>query len=201
ARKAAEAIAEDKTREIYETNIRLQELNNRLEELVQQRTTELAAARDEAVRASQTKSDFLASMSHELRTPLNAIIGYSEILLEESDDLVLPEIRLDLEKIRGAGKHLLGLINDILDLSKIEAGRMDVFYETFDVVSLLNEVSTTVQPLVRKNDNRLSVNCEPDLGTLRSDQTKVRQILLNLLSNASKFTTRGRITLLARRPR
>ena len=133
ARKAAETIAEEKTREIYEANVQLQHLNSRLEELVRERTTELAAARDEAVRASQAKSDFLASMSHELRTPLNAIIGYSEMLLEEADELVRPELKPDLEKIRGAGKHLLGLINDILDLSKIEAGKMDVFPETFDV--------------------------------------------------------------------
>ena len=200
ARKAAEAIAEEKTREIYDTNVRLQQLNNRLEELVRQRTTELAAARDEAVRASQAKSDFLASMSHELRTPLNAIIGYSEILLEESDDLVRPELRLDLEKIRGAGKHLLGLINDILDLSKIEAGKMDVFVENFDVVALLEEVRATVRPLVAKNGNTFALRCGPDLATLRSDQTKVRQILLNLLSNATKFTTQGHITLAARRP-
>jgi signal transduction histidine kinase/DNA-binding response OmpR family regulator len=201
ARKAAEAIAEEKTREIYDANVRLQQLNNRLEELVGQRTTELAAARDEAIRASKAKSDFLASMSHELRTPLNAIIGYSEILLEESEDLVRPELRPDLEKIRGAGRHLLGLINDILDLSKIEAGKMDLFLETFDVVALLDDVRATVQPLVAKNGNTFTVNCGPQLGTLRSDQTKVRQILLNLLSNAAKFTTKGQITLTARRTR
>jgi len=200
ARKAAEAIAEEKTREIYETNVRLQQLNNQLEELVRQRTTELAAARDEAIRASQAKSDFLASMSHELRTPLNAIIGYSEILLEEAEDLVRPELRPDLEKIRGAGKHLLGLINDILDVSKIEAGKMDLFLENFDVAALLSDVSATVQPLIAKNSNVFEVHCDPDLGTAHSDQTKVRQILLNLLSNAAKFTKQGRIKLTARRP-
>src|SRR5262249_5807062 len=201
ARKAAEAIAEEKTREIYDANVRLQQLNDRLEELVEQRTTELAGARDEAIRASKAKSDFVASMSHELRTPLNAIIGYSEILLEESEDQVRPELKPDLEKIRGAGRHLLGLINDILDLSKIEAGKMDVFIETFDVVALLDDVRTTVQPLVAKNGNSFTVHGGSELGTLRSDQIKVRQILLNLLSNAAKFTTKGQITLTARRTR
>jgi signal transduction histidine kinase/CheY-like chemotaxis protein len=199
ARKAAETIAEEKTREIYDANIRLQQLNNHLEELVRQRTTEVAAARDEAIRASQAKSDFLASMSHELRTPLNAIIGYSEILLEESGDLVRPELRPDLEKIRGAGKHLLDLINDILDLSKIEAGKMDLFLESIDVAGLLTDVRATVQPLMAKNGNMFEVHCGPDLGTARLDQTKVRQILLNLLSNAAKFTKQGRIMLTARR--
>ena len=199
ARKAAEAIAEEKTREIYETNIRLQQLNSRLEELVRQRTVELAAARDEAVRASQAKSDFLASMSHELRTPLNAIIGYSEILLEETDELGQPAIRSDLEKIRGAGKHLLGLINDVLDLSKIEAGRMEIFPEMFAVADMLAEVRATIEPLVAKNGNRLVVEAAADLGEMCSDQTKIRQNLFNLLSNAAKFTHSGTITLGARR--
>ena len=200
ARKAAEAIAEERTREIYATNVRLQQLNNDLEELVRQRTAELAAARDEAVRASQAKSDFLASMSHELRTPLNAIIGYSEMLLEESDELLRPEIRPDLEKICGAGKHLLSLINDILDLSKIEAGKMNVFVESFDVVTLLADVRATIEPLMGRNSNTFEVRCGADLGTLHSDQTKVRQILFNLLSNAAKFTRMGRVTLAATRP-
>jgi signal transduction histidine kinase/CheY-like chemotaxis protein len=199
ARKAAELIAEEKTREIYDANIQLQQLNNHLEELVRQRTAEVAAARDEAIRASQAKSDFLASMSHELRTPLNAIIGYSEILLEESDDLVSPELKPDLEKIRGAGKHLLGLINDILDLSKIEAGKMDLFLESIDVAVLLADVSATVQPLMAKNGNLFDVRYGPDLGMTHSDQTKIRQILLNLLSNAAKFTKQGRVVLAARR--
>ena len=199
ARKAAETIAEEKTREIYEANVQLQHLNSRLEELVRERTTELAAARDEAVRASQAKSDFLASMSHELRTPLNAIIGYSEILIEEADELARPELKPDLEKIRGAGKHLLGLINDILDLSKIEAGKMDVFRETFDVPALLGDVRATVEPLMARNGNTFEIRQGQDLGTMRSDQTKMRQILFNLLSNAAKFTKQGRIILSASR--
>jgi signal transduction histidine kinase/CheY-like chemotaxis protein len=199
ARKAAEMIAEQKTREIYDANIRLQQLNNHLEDLVRQRTAELADARDEAIRASKAKSDFLASMSHELRTPLNAIIGYSEILLEESSDDLPPELVPDLEKIRGAGKHLLGLINDILDLSKIEAGKMDLFVESIDVEVLLADVSATVQPLMAKNGNVFETSFGPDLGIAQSDQTKMRQILLNLLSNAAKFTKQGRITLAARR--
>jgi len=199
ARKAAEAIAEEKTREIYEANVRLQQLNGRLEELVQQRTVELAAARDEAVRASRAKSDFLANMSHELRTPLNAIIGYSEILLEEAAELGQPALRSDLEKICGAGRHLLGLINDILDLSKIEAGRMEIFPETFVVPGMLAEVQATIEPLVAKNGNRLVVEAAADLAEMRSDLTKVRQTLFNLLSNAAKFTRSGTITLGARR--
>ena len=198
ARKDAEAIAEEKTREIYEANVRLQRLNDRLEEIVRQRTGELAAARDEAVRASQAKSDFLASMSHELRTPLNAIIGYSEMLLE-AEDAGAQDLKLDLEKIRAAGKHLLSLINDILDLSKIEAGKMDVFVEEFDVATMLAEVEVVARQLMAKNANTFEVRCAPDLGTMRSDQTKVRQNLFNLISNAAKFTKQGRITLDVRR--
>ena len=199
ARKEAEAIAEEKTREIYEANVRLRCLNDGLEELVRQRTGELAAARDEAVRASQAKSQFLASMSHELRTPLNAIIGYSEMLHEEAEDLGQDAFLADLEKINGAGKHLLGLINNILDLSKIEAGKMDVLIEDFEVAALIGEVQSVIQPLMAKNANTLAVDCAPDLGAMRSDQTKLRQGLFNLLSNAAKFTKQGTITLTARR--
>jgi signal transduction histidine kinase/CheY-like chemotaxis protein len=199
ARKAAEAIAEQKTREIYEANTRLQRLNDHLEDLVQQRTAELAAARDEAVQASQAKSSFLASMSHELRTPLNAIIGYSEMLLEQADEAGQGDLVPDLDKIRTAGKHLLGLINDILDLSKVEAGKMDVLVEEFDVATMLANVRATIEPLMAKNGNSFEVRCAPYLGTMRSDQVKVRQSLFNLLSNAAKFTKQGRVTLEARR--
>ncbi|MEO5510570.1 MAG: HAMP domain-containing sensor histidine kinase [Longimicrobiales bacterium] len=145
--------------------------------------------------ANQTKSDFLANMSHELRTPLNAIIGYSEMLIDDADESTTGEFVPDLKKIQSSGRHLLGLINDILDLSKVESGRMDVYLETFDLAALLNEVASTVRPLMEKNRNNVEVSVSPDLGEVMSDQVKVRQILLNLLSNASKFTEEGKITL------
>ncbi len=164
---------------------------------LKRREQEVAAARDEAMRATQAKSQFLASMSHELRTPLNAIIGYSEMLQEEAEDLGQDRFLPDLMKIREAGKHLLSLINDVLDLSKIEAGKMDVVVEEFEVADLIEQVHSVIAPLIAKNANVLKMICAPDLGTMRSDQTKLRQGLLNLLSNAAKFTDSGRITLTA----
>ncbi len=161
--------------------------------------TELLKARQDAEAANRAKSQFLAHMSHELRTPLNAIIGYSEMVEEEVGDLGHAELAPDLQKIRAAGRHLLALINDILDLSKIEAGKLELFVEPFEVRQVVDEVATTVRPLVEKNANRLELACAPDLGTMRADLVKVRQTLLNLLSNASKFTERGTITLAARR--
>ena len=161
--------------------------------------TELLLARREAEAANSAKSQFLASMSHELRTPLNAIIGYSEMLQEEVADLGQTALAPDLEKIHTAGRHLLALINDILDLSKIEAGKTELFLETFEAGAMLRDVTTTVQPLVAKNGNRLVVEEGAGLGTMRADLTKVRQVLLNLLSNACKFTERGTVTLAAAR--
>ena len=152
-------------------------------------------AKDAAEQASRSKSTFLANMSHELRTPLNAIIGYSEMLQEEATDRGYEDFCPDLQKIRTAGKHLLALINEILDLSKIEAGKMALCLETFDVSQMLREVVTTVEPLVTKNANTLSVQGAETIGTMYSDVTRVKQSVLNLLSNAGKFTEHGSITL------
>ncbi|WP_254565828.1 CHASE4 domain-containing protein [Oscillatoria sp. HE19RPO] len=156
---------------------------------------ELYQAKVTAELANKSKSQFLANMSHELRTPLNAIIGYSEILQEEAEELEPEELNADLGKIEAAGRHLLGLINDILDLSKIEAGKMELYLESFEVPVALQEVVFTVQPLLQKNENQLQVDCEPEIGEMYADVTKVRQILLNLLGNACKFTHQGTIFL------
>jgi signal transduction histidine kinase len=174
--------------EIEAKNLELQKANAAAE-----------AARELASLASQAKSSFLAGVSHELRTPLNAIIGYSEMLQEETQDLGVAQLNPDLQKINAAARHQLALVNDILDLSKIEAGKMTVFVESFDIAKLIAEVTSTIRPLVDKNANSLSVDCPSNLGLMRSDQTKVRQVLFNLLSNACKFTKRGEIQLMASR--
>ncbi|MEG4456567.1 PAS domain S-box protein [Microcoleus sp. N9_A1] len=159
----------------------------------------LQLAAEAAEAASTAKSAFLANMSHELRTPLNAIIGYSEMLQEETEELGYDELTPDLDKIRTSGRHLLSLINDILDISKIEAGRMDLYLETFDIAALIKEVASTAVPLIQKNGNTLNLHKISNIGTMHGDITKVQQILLNLLSNAAKFTQNGTITLTASR--
>jgi len=148
-----------------------------------------------AEEANKVKSDFLASMSHELRTPLNAIIGYSELLQEEAEELGQSSFVDDIKKINSSGKHLLTIINDILDLSKIEAGKMDLYVETFSIKNLIEDVMNTIQPLVNQNENKFIVNCEPAIDKMSADMQKVKQSLFNLLSNACKFTEQGMITL------
>ncbi|MCG5059124.1 MAG: response regulator [Limnoraphis sp. WC205] len=155
----------------------------------------LKQAKEAAVAASRAKSTFLANMSHELRTPLNAIIGYGEILAEEAEDSGYGDLVPDLERICNAGRNLLTLINDILDISKIEAGRMDLYPEAFNISTLIESVISTAQPLVDRNGNTLEVECDSEIEMMIADVTKVQQILLNLLSNAAKFTTAGQIKL------
>jgi GAF domain-containing protein/DNA-binding response OmpR family regulator/anti-sigma regulatory factor (Ser/Thr protein kinase) len=145
--------------------------------------------------ADRHKSEFLANMSHELRTPLNAIIGYSEMLQEDAEDLGAEQFTDDLKKINAAGKHLLELINAVLDLSKIEAGKMELYLESFEVAGLVHDIAAVIQPLADKNGNRLEVRCPAAIGAMHADLTKVRQALFNLLSNACKFTERGTVSL------
>ncbi len=156
---------------------------------------EAEKARLSAEEASRTKSAFLANMSHELRTPLNAIIGYSEMIIEEVNDRGEEDLEPDLRKIQTSGKHLLSLINDILDLSKIEAGKMTLYFEEFNVPQTVREIASTIEPLLVKNGNTLELDCPDEVGMIYADVTKTRQILFNLLSNASKFTTKGKVGL------
>ena len=157
------------------------------------------AAREAAEEANRAKSAFLANMSHELRTPLSAVIGYSELLEEEAEEMGAASMLADLGRVKGNARHLLGLINDVLDLSKVEADRMDVFVEEFDVAGFVRDAAATVEPLVRRKSNSLALDLADGLGAMRSDSVKLRQCLFNLLGNAAKFTEGGRIVLRVRR--
>ena len=180
----------------------IKQLNSSLQEKVDKATTDLTKANEkleisvyEAQMASRAKSSFLANMSHELRTPMNAILGYSEILEEDVKDGYVKGLIPDIQKIQHAGKHLLALISDILDLSKIEAGKMEIHLETVDLKDLIEDVAVTIDPLADKNNNEFEVKFDNSLGVIRADITKLKQILFNLLSNSFKFTHDGRVSL------
>jgi signal transduction histidine kinase len=164
-----------------------------------QTEAELQEAKEAAEAANRAKSTFLANMGHELHTPLHHIIGYSEMLQEEAFDLRQESFLPDLRKIEAAGKHLLTLVDSILDLAKIEAGKMELQLETFRLPALIDEVVTTARSLIEENGNTLEVRCSDNLGDMYGDRTKIRQVLLNLLSNAAKFTEQGMITLMVER--
>jgi signal transduction histidine kinase len=179
---------------VFKTNlIRI----NQLIDEQHQAAAEIREAKEAADAANLAKSSFLANMSHELRTPMNAILGYSEMLIEDAEESEQKEYVPDLKKINQSGRHLLNLINDVLDLSKIESGKMTVYAEEFDVNALVDTISTMTQPLLSNNENILKVVCKNNLGHASQDLTKLRQSLLNLMSNAAKFTTKGLITLYA----
>ena len=190
-RNKLEERVNERTAELNEINLQLKE------EIEIRKKTELAfkKAKEVAEQANLAKSQFLANMSHELRTPLNAIIGYSEILFEEAKDQENSDYTNDLLKIMQAARHLLAMINDVLDLSKIEAGKMQIHTETFDLAEIVSEITNTISPLTTKNKNVLQVIWQGREGLVHSDVTKIRQILINLLGNASKFTDQGIIQL------
>ena len=167
----------------------------RVEHENERMNTELIVARDQALEASRAKTVFLANMSHELRTPMNAILGYSEMLIEDAGLMSSEEVAADLQKIRNAGKHLLALINDVLDLSKIESGKMTLHHESFLIGELVQDVVSTIEPIALKNQNRIVVHCPAEIGAMYSDAMKVRQSLMNLLSNACKFSQNSVIDL------
>jgi len=193
AREEAERYAESKTRALYESNQELSKLKAELEDLVEVRTAELDDARETADQASATKSLFVASLSHELRTPLNAIIGYGEMLSEDLVALELEDLAHDAQRILGAGNYLMVLINDLLDLEKVEAGELGINLEEVALEPLLQGVAEIIGPQLEANRNRLEVEVADTAASVFTDSMRLRQILHNLLSNASKFTHDGRI--------
>ena len=191
ARKDAESIAEEKTREIFQANVALRELTNNLEKMVLKRTAELEVARDEAMASSQAKSEFLANMSHELRTPLNAIIGFSKVLSKnKAGNLTTKDISY-VTKVHHNGEHLLSLVNDILDISKIEAGHLELDLSRLGLADLVKEVIEQCEGQISDGHITLEAELPLDIADMETDVAKLRQVLINLVGNALKFTHEG----------
>jgi signal transduction histidine kinase len=185
-------------REIQNVREKVQESHSLMQKErveIQKYKLEAKRANVQAQTAKQAKAQFLANMNHELRTPMNAIIGYTEILQEDAKEQELEDFFFDLQKIHGASSHLLDLINNLFDLSKIESRQMDLYIDTFDIAPMIQDIAATIVPLLEKQSNILKVNCNSALGTMTTDLTKVRQNLFNLLSNANKFSKRSTISL------
>ena len=188
-------FTESQVRKVSETMSELEESHNELEYRVNERTEQLAQARDEALASNKSKDNFLATMSHELRTPLNIIIGYSEMLEEQAEEDKIKGFAPDLRKIKSAAIHQLKLVSSILDISKIEEGQLEINPVEFDIEKLVAEIEESARPLVKKNNNVFEVKCMAGIGMMYSDNMRIHQILLNLLSNSAKFTTDGRVSL------
>ena len=188
-------LTESQTRDVNNAILEIEESHKLLEERVNQRTKELSEARDEALISNKTKDEFLATMSHELRTPLNIILGYSELLAEIAEDEGCKNIIPDLNRIENAAKHQLTLVNSLLDISKIEDGKLEVHAIDFDVEALITDIDASAKLLALENNNVFEVNCMHGIGMMYSDNIRIRQILLNLIGNAAKFTKEGIITL------
>lgn len=188
-------LTESQARDVKEAISEIEKSYHLLEERVEKRTHQLALARDEALASNKAKDIFLANMSHELRTPLNIILGYSELLAEVAEEDGSKKIIPDLNKIKKAAHHQLELVNSILDISKIEEGKLDIHAVDFDVETVISEVEIAVKPLMLKNNNTFNINCMYGIGMMYSDNLRIHQILLNLLSNAAKFTKQGQVEL------